>query len=110
MELQLVIDKPKLATVRIEDLDPLNHYIGVENEGGRWALRRSEFMEGKFRWAATDAFCSGNGLTHGDADTLKDAISKALDGTSFASKTPAKIVVFTTARELFLWLAGEEVK
>lgn len=112
MKLELVTKPAVTGRIELDDVDDREHYIGAEvgptYHPERYMLRRSKHGHGGYRWADTTSFCNGNGMVRGDRDTLKEAITGVLDGSSEIKGRPGKIVVFTTAKELFLWALGEE--
>jgi len=110
MRLELVTKPAVAGRIELDQLDLSKHYIGAEvgRYPQRYMLCRESYQSGKFRWAAPREFCEGNGMSKGDRPTLKEAITGVLDGSSEISGIPGEIVVFTTAKELFLWALGEE--
>lgn len=110
MRLELVTKPAVTGRIELDQLDLSEHYIGAEVGGypQRYMLRRDGYQHGKFRWAAPREFCEGNSMSKGDRSTLKEAIAGVLDGSSEINGLPGEVVVFTTAKELFLWALGEE--
>lgn len=100
MELNLLANKPITLNVTIDELDADEHYIGMVPPIGnrRFFLCQDGFKGGAFRWRSMYRVTCGNEHKDDVVGTISECVASLLaDG--------AKVVVFTTAKELAIWLS-----